>query len=316
VQNVPPVSETPLPSRMMPVLAALTYPVLIWAGPAISPVFLVISLIVPDIAVNCLHQASLAYPRARNATLLAVAAPPLYSWLGGLFDFQRTLPLNSLGVWYLLWIGLAIMVAAEQPRAPRPLPARPSRLAFAHGCSAAIITLFGVAHLTNHLAGLGGGALHTTVMAALRPIYRAAPFEAVLLAAIAFQIVSGLRLLRPHAERGHSWWATAQTSSGVYMALFFCSHLTAALRARWLRGIDTNWHWLTADSMLSDPWSARLAPYYFLAVIAFGVHAGLGLRYVLRGRGWSPAAADRAGLLPTAVAAIAAIAIMTALLSA
>jgi succinate dehydrogenase/fumarate reductase cytochrome b subunit len=153
-------------------------------------------------------------------------------------------------------------------------------------------------------------------MGMLRPIYQARPVEAVLLGAIAFQILSGLRLLRPHAQRGTSWWDTAQVASGAYMALFFCSHLTAALRARWLRGVDTNWRWLTADSMLTDPWSARLAPYYFLAVVAFGVHVGLGLRYILRERGWSAAAADRAGLLPPAVAVLASIAIMTALLRA
>lgn len=301
-------------TRVTPPLAALLYPTLVWAGPAVSPLFLAVSLIAPAIAVLGVHRASLAYPRARAIALLAVAAPALYSWLGGLFDFQRALPVNSLGVWYLLWIPLALIAGLERARPETPLPPRPSGLAFAHGCSAAIISLFAIAHLSNHLAGLGGGALHVRVMAALRPIYRAQPVEAVLLAAIAFQIVSGLRLLRPHAERAASWWATAQTSSGIYMALFFCSHLTAALRARWLRGVDTNWRWLTADSMLTDPWSARLAPYYFLGVIAFGVHAGLGLRYILRARGWSPAAADRAGLLPPALAVIASIAIMTALL--
>ena len=153
-------------------------------------------------------------------------------------------------------------------------------------------------------------------MAALRTAYRAGPVEAVLLAAVAFQALSGLRLLRPHAERGGSWWDTAQTASGAYLAVFFLSHLTAALRARWLRGIDTNWQWLTADSMLTDPWSARLAPYYFLAVVAFGVHAGLGLRYVVRARGWAPAYANLAGLVPPVVATVASVVIMAALLGA
>lgn len=308
-------SPRPL-DRLTPPLAALVYPALIWAGPAISPLFLIASLAVSAVALVGVHRASRAYPRSRAIALLAVAAPPLYSWLGGLFDFQQSLPLNSLGVWYLLWVSLVLIASTERARAETPLPPRPSTLAFAHGCSAAIITLFGVAHLTNHLTGLGGGDLHIATMAALRPIYRARPVEAVLLGAIAFQILSGLRLLRPHAQRGTSWWDTVQVASGAYMALFFCSHLTAALRARWLRGVDTNWHWLTADSMLTDPWSARLAPYYFLAVIAFGVHVGLGLRYILRERGWSSAAADRAGLLPPAVAVLASIAIMTALLRA
>jgi hypothetical protein len=40
------------------------------------------------------------------------------------------------------------------------------------------------------------------------------------------------------------------------------------------------------------------------------------MRYVVREHGWSPAAANRAGLVPTALAILASIAIMTALLSA
>jgi succinate dehydrogenase/fumarate reductase cytochrome b subunit len=152
-------------------------------------------------------------------------------------------------------------------------------------------------------------------MTALRTIYRLPLVEAVLLAAVAFQILAGLALLRRHVERDGSWWATAQVSSGAYLAGFFLSHLTAALRARWLRGVDTNWVWLTADSLLSDPWSARLTPYYALSVVAFGVHAGLGLRYVLRARGWPPGVANRAGILVPMAAVVASAAIMSALLT-
>lgn len=302
-------------ARIAPPLAALVYPALVWAGTALSPVALAASLIVPAAGVAGVHRSSPSFPRSRGVALLAVAAPPLYSWLGGLLDFQRTLPLSSLTVWYPLWTILAVVAASEGSR-PCTRP-RPARLAFAHGCSAGIISLFAIAHLANHLAASwGGGELHMAVMGSLRTIYRSVLGEAVLLAAVAFQVLSGLRLLSPHVERGRSWWDTAQTASGAYLAVFFLSHLTAALRARWLRGIDTNWRWLTADSMLTDPWSARLAPYYFLAVVAFGVHAGLGLRYVLRARGWPPARADLAGFVPPAIATVASIMIMAALLGA
>lgn len=298
---------------MAPALAALIYPALVWAGPAVSPVLLALSLLVPAVGV-VVARASVSYARTRRIAWLGVAAPPLYSWLGGLLDFQQALPVNSLGVWYPLWTVLALVAAVDRPRDPRTLPPRPSRLTFAHGSSAAVISSFAVAHLTNHLAGWwGGGPLHVSVMTTLRTVYRAPVAEAVLLAAVAFQFVSGLRLLRRHAARGDTWWDTAQAASGVYLAVFFLSHLTAALRARWLRGVDTNWQWLTADSMLTDPWSARLAPYYFLAVVAFGIHSGLGVRYVLRARGWEPASADLAGLVPPAAATVASALIMVAL---
>lgn len=68
--------------------------------------------------------------------------------------------------------------------------------------------------------------------------------------------------------------------------------------------------------MLTDPWSARLAPYYALSVVAVGVHAALGLRYVLRACGWAPAVADGVSLGASLVATLASALIMTALLSA
>jgi succinate dehydrogenase/fumarate reductase cytochrome b subunit len=67
--------------------------------------------------------------------------------------------------------------------------------------------------------------------------------------------------------------------------LFFASHISAVLRARYLKHIDTNWIWLTADNLLKDPWSVRLVPYYFLGVLALAVHGGCGLRRVLMGHG-------------------------------
>ena len=65
--------------------------------------------------------------------------------------------------------------------------------------------------------------------------------------------------------------------------LFFASHVSAVLRARYLRHIDTNSVWLTADNLLTDAWSVRLVPYYFLAVLALAVHGACGLRWVLLG---------------------------------
>lgn len=100
-------------------------------------------------------------------------------------------------------------------------------------------------------------------MGALRLAYRRPVVEAVLLGAVAFQVLSGLRLLAVKPVRALTWPDTMQRVSGAYLAVLFLSHLTAALRARHLRGVNTNWTWLTSDSMLTDAWSARLAPYYF-----------------------------------------------------
>lgn len=130
-----------------------------------------------------------------------------------------------------------------------------------------------------------------------------------------FQIVTGLRLLRGAAVRRGSWFDTLQTAPGAYLGLFFLSHLTAVLRARLLRHVDTNWVWLTADSMLRNQWSARLAPYYFLAVVALGVHLGAGVRVVLIGHGYSTRTAGWVFFMLATSAVVASVLILTALLS-
>ena len=83
-----------------------------------------------------------------------------------------------------------------------------------------------------------------------------------------------------------------------------------------LRNVDTNWTWLTGSNLLTDAWSARLTPYYFLATVAVGVHVACGLRYVMLGHGAPERVADRVchGLI--AVAVIVSAIIMTGLIRA
>src|SRR6202000_1665335 len=71
-------------------------------------------------------------------------------------------------------------------------------------------------------------------------------------------------------------------ASGAYMLMFSLSHVSAVGRARYLRHTDTNWRWLTADDLLTDPWSARLLPYYILGVLAFGLHLACDVRAIAR----------------------------------
>lgn len=298
--------------RIAPPLAALIYPLLVWAGPAISPWCLVLALAAPLVAAVGFRRLPPAAVRARTVALCAVGAPALYSWFGGLLDFQRALPVTSATLWPPLWIAAAI-VAAREPASRPPAATRHGRLAVAHGLSAIAIVAFATAHVANHLAGLAGGAAHEALMRTLRLAYRAPALETLLLAAVGFQVMSGLPLLRRRVGSGGSWVDDAQTTAGAYLACFFASHLTAVLRARG-RGVDTNWHWLTSDSLLSDPWSARLGPYYLLGVIALGVHAAAGLRHVLIARGHAISVVDRWFTVATAASVVIAALIMTGLL--
>jgi len=227
--------------------------------------------------------------RYRRATLVAyvgVGAPALYTFLGGWLDSQPWIPYRGNGVWTVLWSELTLLTILERPAASEDAGLRNGKLAFAHGISAALITLFAVFHIANHLAGVVGGEPHIAVMRHVRVVYRQPVVEAVLGCCVLFQVVSGgILLFRRTRRYSTGWIEILQNASGAYLLLFFASHVSAVLRTRYLQHTDTNWIWLTADNLLTDPWSVRLVPNYFLAVLAFAVHGGCGLRWVLVGHG-------------------------------
>ena len=280
-------SGAPPTVRVAPALVGLIYPALVWTVHALSPLALVLTLLAPTI---CLYAAFLLangnqYRWATRVAYVGVGAPALYTFLGGWLDFQKWLPFRGNGVWVVLWCGLAVVTLVERPKAP-DITVRPPKLAFAHGISAALITAFAVFHLTNHLAGVFGGEAHMSVMLHLRLVYRLPPIEALLGVCVLFQVASGSVLLFQRTRRWAARWIEIlQNASGAYLMLFFASHISAVLRARYLQHIDTNWLWLTADNLLTDPWSVRLVPYYFLGVLALAVHGACGLRFVLLERG-------------------------------
>ena len=308
-------THIPLMVRIAPALIGLLYPVLVWSVHAVSPFALALTLIAPAV---CL---SMAFRLAREnhyrlATMVAyfgVGAPALYSFLGGWLDSQRWLPYRANGVWVVLWCWLVVLTIFERSSAIGAVAVRPAKLAYAHGISAAVITAFALFHLANHLTGVLGGEAHMAVMRHLRTVYRQPAIEIVLLNCVLFQVGSGMVLLLRRTRRpAKEWIEVLQNASGAYLMLFFASHISAVLRTRYLQHTDTNWIWLTADNLLTDPWSVRLVPYYFLGVLALAVHGACGLRWILLGLG-KQRIGDRTFLVTVAAGGLAALVIMIAL---
>jgi hypothetical protein len=313
--------------RTLPAIASLLYPGLVWCGPAVYPPLLLLSLLPPVLCLAAARRLGVMdrFPLATRAAHFGVAAPALFSFLGGWLDFQKALPFNrvgvwnSVGVWILLWVAFALAVFLERPSQwPERPPARSrARLAFAHGVSATLLVTFVLAHLLNHLLGAWSGNLHMAFMTAARVIYRHPLFEAALVTFLLFQTGSGFVLLwRKLGGPVTSWRDTLRTASGAYLAFFLLSHLSAVFRARYLRHKDTNWVWLTADNLLTDDWSARLVPYYFLGIVAFGAHVGCALHRILRGHEVKETLADRAFSVIAWATGAGAVIIMTGLISA
>ena len=153
-----------------------------------------------------------------------------------------------------------------------------------HALSALLLALFALVHLTNHLAGLAGVETHRAVMQALRTVYRQPVVEALLLAVVSFQAVSGLVLVARGWKQRRGRIAWLQAGSGLYLAFFLLNHVGAVLAGRGLLGLDTDFHFAAAGFHV-PPFAFFFAPYYFLGVLALFTHLGCAGYWHLQERG-------------------------------
>lgn len=158
-----------------------------------------------------------------------------------------------------------------------------------HRTSAALLLLFVVAHIGNHLAALNGVDAHGQVMLALRTVYRNPIVEPLLLIAVLVQVTTGLiQFVRGWRIRSGGV-ARLQAWSGLAIALFLSVHVSAVLMAR-ASGLDTNFHFAAAG--MHAGFAGFFIPYYFTAVAALFAHLGCAAYWWLSAQG-RPVAARR-----------------------
>ena len=300
--------------RLLPGLTCLVYPVLVWSISGLSPFTLPLTLLPLIASIASIFRISplKSYPRAIGVAHLGVAAPALYNVMGASLDFQTTYRFHGNSVWVVLWGALVILVALERPSHWTGQAASHSVLKSSHGISAAIITLFALFHIVNHLAGLAGGNAHLALMKAFRTVYRTPVVEGLLGIAVLFQVASGTVLLRRRLMTSDRF-EMLQGAAGAYLLMFFVSHLRAVLHTRYIHHMDTNWIWLTSTNLLTDEWSARLVPYYFLGIVALGLHGACGLRSVLLQHG-KDSVANTAFWVFAVTSVVVALSVMTGLI--
>jgi succinate dehydrogenase/fumarate reductase cytochrome b subunit len=147
-------------------------------------------------------------------------------------------------------------------------PDLPRRL---HRAAAIVVGSYVLVHLANHLAALRGIEAHIAFMRAVRQFTRVPAVEALLLACVALQAGSGLRLiLRRHGQRRLPF-DRLQAWSGAYLAFFLLVHVVSVLAGRAVLGLDTNFYYAAAGLQVR-PYPLFFAPYYGLAVAALFVH--------------------------------------------
>ena len=148
-----------------------------------------------------------------------------------------------------------------------------NRMRALHRFSSAIIGVFALVHVANHLAAAGGVASHIAFMNVARAVYRLTLVEAVLLASVMVQVVTGLLLARHGWHQLHGLVARLQVAAGLYLAPFLLLHTSAILAGRGLFHLDTNFYFAAAGFHV-PPFQWFFGPYYLLAVIAFFTHLG------------------------------------------
>lgn len=140
-----------------------------------------------------------------------------------------------------------------------------------HRTSGIVIASFLLLHVTNHLFALAGPATHIAVMKFFRHLYRFPPVEIILLACVAFQIVSGLILVFRKGFRKQPGYVIAQVVSGLYLSFFLVNHVRAVLLGRYSWHVETDFYF-AAGVANSYPSKLFFIPYYTLSLVAAFTH--------------------------------------------
>jgi succinate dehydrogenase/fumarate reductase cytochrome b subunit len=143
-----------------------------------------------------------------------------------------------------------------------------------HRTSALLLGVFIIMHLLNHAMLFAGVERHIAFMEIVRPFYRGAMGQAVLLSLIGWQMGSGALLL--WRARSHIRGAVPmlQAGSGAVILLFLLVHVSAVLSGQ-IAGVDTNIYFAVAGYYNGMAWF--FGPYYWFAIMAVFTHVGCAL---------------------------------------
>ena len=281
---------------LAPAASAICYPFLLRAFHAVvgtkpaapsartiagAALILAAAFVVPFVALALAYRPD-ADTGARRLAYAGVAAPTLYVFLGVVQALVHS-PIADEIVWCVLWLVIAIWsrTASKPVAATRPTV---GRLRIVHGTTAVVLSLYVAFHLANHLFGLIGPDAHAAVMKIGRIVYRSRVGEPLVVAAMFFQIGTGLFLTWRWSAAPQGFHRTFQVASGAYLSLFILGHMNSVfIYARSFLGIPTDWNFAIGapTGLIHDAWNIRLLPHYALGAFFVLSHLASGLRVVL-----------------------------------
>lgn len=310
---------------LVPAAAAICYPFLLNAFHAIvgmqarsrlplatatATFILIVAFVVPflGIALACHPKSN---PGSRRLAYVSVVSPTLYVFLGVVQALIKS-PVPDEVVWCAIWLAIAIWSQSARDPVAAAVPAV-GDWRFVHGVTAAVLCLYVVFHLTNHLFGLVGPDAHAAVMKIGHVVYRSVVGEPSFVAAMLFQIGTGLVLAWRWSGAVRDFQRTYQVASGAYLSLFILGHMNSVfVYARRFLGIPTDWNFAIGapTGLIHDAWNIRLLPHYALGAFFVLSHLASGLRVVLIAHGVDQRNSDRLWGVCVAMSAIVAAAII------
>lgn len=143
-----------------------------------------------------------------------------------------------------------------------------------HRITGIILSVFIVAHLFNHSMAWFGIETHREIMELFRRVYRQPIIEVILISAFLFQAYTGISLLfKLRKKDSLTIIEKLQFYSGITLAFFIIQHIAAVIGQRLYFQFDTNFYF-AARVVLEYPINLFFVPYYFVGIVAFGIHVG------------------------------------------
>lgn len=280
---------------------------------------MLLAMSVPILAARALlnirHEAGPAL--TRGILYVVVGAPSLFSLTLTLTRLAGLQRYGGIGVWVCAWLAVGLMLYLNKRSSSATSHERPvAWLRILHGVAAlCLLCGFLVAHLSNHSLAVWSVGLHRDVLDWLRLWYRSYLVEPVLLTLLLIMIASGVPMVARYSLQPMDAFRVIQVATGVYLAIFICSHVVATLNGRRL-GIETDWSFAAGPTSLLDgtPLLARLIPHYMYGTFCLVLHVGFGLRGVLLQHGVTQQFGNRALYGVASVGALATVVIAAALM--
>lgn len=141
-----------------------------------------------------------------------------------------------------------------------------------HRITGIIISVFAAAHLFNHAMAWYGIEAHREMMEAMRKIYRQPIVETFLLLCFGFQVYSGIKQVQKARKNASlPLLDRLQIYSGLVFAFFITQHIIAVITQRLYLHLESDFYF-AARVVLETPLKFYFVPYYFLGIMALGIH--------------------------------------------